>query len=102
MGAESGVAGAGMGDGRPAGLLSLRKSGRVEGLAGNLTLVSVNNDAIQITANNVTLDLNGFTISGPITCTTGLPFKCSTTGTGIGIQDPTRSRSNITMRNGTV
>jgi hypothetical protein len=103
MGAESGVAGAGMGgDGRPAGLLSLRKSGRVEGLAGNLTLVSVNNDAIQITANNVTRDLNGFTIAGPVTCTTGPPFKCSATGTGIGIKDPTRSRRNITMRNGTV
>ena len=71
-------------------------------LAGNLTLMSVNNDAIQITANNVALDLNGFTISGPVTCTTGPPFKCSTTGTGIGIKDPTRSRRNITVRNGTV
>jgi hypothetical protein len=71
-------------------------------LSGNLTLLSVNNDAIHITVNNVSLDLNGFTISGPATCTTGPPFKCSTTGTGIGIKDPTRFRRNITVRNGTV
>ena len=98
----AGSAESGVGEGWPRAGLVTAQIGSGKGLAGNLTLVSVNNDAIQITANNVTLDLNGFTISGPVTCTTGPPFKCSATGTGIGIKDPTRSRRNITMRNGTV
>jgi len=37
-------------------------------LAGNLTVSAVNTDAIDITTNDVTLDLNGFTISGPSVC----------------------------------
>ncbi|MFT7723950.1 MAG: hypothetical protein QM788_14160 [Roseateles sp.] len=37
-------------------------------LTGNLT-VPANVKGIHITANNVTLDLNGFTVSGPSTCT---------------------------------
>src|SRR5512140_1214692 len=34
-------------------------------LSGNLTVADAASTAIQITADNVTLDLNGFTISGP-------------------------------------
>jgi hypothetical protein len=38
-------------------------------LTGNLSVADVNTTAILITAENVTLDLNGFTISGPNACT---------------------------------
>src|SRR5262245_9419341 len=41
---------------------------------------SANITAVEIRANGVTLDLNGFTISGPATCTNGV---CTTTGSGI-------------------
>src|ERR1700736_4647436 len=39
-------------------------------LASNLA-VPANVDAIDISADNVNLDLNGFTIAGPVTCTGG-------------------------------
>jgi Right handed beta helix region len=69
-------------------------------LSGNLTVPNVNTDGVDITASNVTLDLNGFTISGPVTCTLGTyPVQCSATGSGIGIKS---SNNNITVRNGTV
>jgi hypothetical protein len=37
-------------------------------LSGNVTIPDANTDAIHITADNVTLDLNGFAILGPATC----------------------------------
>jgi hypothetical protein len=43
-------------------------------LSGNLT-VPANTDAIDIVANNVTLDLNGFSIIGPVVCS-GSPATC--------------------------
>ena len=66
-------------------------------LAGNLTTPNANTTAIQITANNVTLDLNGFTISGP-----------GVTGTGMGVDARTQCAapgigcSGITITNGTI
>jgi hypothetical protein len=53
-------------------------------LSGNLTVPDANTTAIQITANNVTLDLNGFSIIGPVVCT-GFPTSCAPAGTGTGI-----------------
>jgi hypothetical protein len=62
-------------------------------LDSNLTVPDVNTTAILITANNVTLDLNGFSIIGSTQCmyyihagnvkifVTG----CNTTGTGVGV-----------------
>src|SRR5690348_7192989 len=38
-------------------------------LSGNLTVPDADTTAIQITADSVTLDLNGFTIAGPGGCT---------------------------------
>src|SRR5438477_1054895 len=38
-------------------------------LSGSLTVPDMNTTAIQITADNVTLDLNGFSIIGPVACT---------------------------------
>lgn len=68
-------------------------------LSGNLTISGVNTDGIDITANNVTLDLNGFTISGPVTCKIGTPVTCSASGSSSGVSS---SGYNTTVKNGTV
>jgi hypothetical protein len=67
-------------------------------LAANLDVAAVNTDAIDITTDNVTLDLNGFTISGPSVCT-GPPVQCTNVGTSKGILSQFRG---TTVRNGTV
>jgi hypothetical protein len=50
-------------------------------LSGNLTVPDMLTTAIEITADNVTLDLNGFTIRGPNVCTPN-PTTCHHTGGG--------------------
>ena len=70
-------------------------------LTGNLTIPNANTDGIDINADNVTLDLNGFAISGPVKCTAGTyPVQCSATGSGTGVLAV--DKNNITVRNGTV
>jgi parallel beta-helix repeat protein len=54
-------------------------------LSSNLTVPDANTTAIQITSNNVTLDLNGFSIIGPVVCTSS-PAVCPAAGQGNGIQ----------------
>ncbi|HEX3878642.1 MAG TPA: hypothetical protein VHW24_16755 [Bryobacteraceae bacterium] len=54
-------------------------------LSGNLTAPDINTTAIVITADGVTLDLNGFSISGPVVCTE-FPPSCPASGSGIGVQ----------------
>ncbi len=68
-------------------------------LTGNL-VVPAGVDGIDIQSNNVTLDLNGFVISGPGTCTgAGTTLSCAGPDLGLGIN----SRSvNVTVRNGSV
>jgi len=68
-------------------------------LTSNLS-VNVNTTAILIQTDDVTLDLNGFTISGPVVCSRGDPTTCSTSGLGIGID--AADQRNITVRNGVV
>src|SRR5882672_11227351 len=54
-------------------------------LSGNLTVSDVNTSAIQITGENVSLDLNGFAILGPVVCTAPVDTTvCNGSGTGIG------------------
>jgi hypothetical protein len=70
-------------------------------LSGNLTVPDANTTAILITADNVTIDLNGFSIVGPTICMTdGRTASCNSTGTGDGVD--AGSRTNITVINGTV
>ncbi len=58
-------------------------------------------DAIRISAANVTLDLNGFEIAGPVTCTgQGTTLSCSGSASGTGISDS--STGGTRVRNGTV
>ena len=74
-------------------------------LAGNLTTTSVDIDVIDITANDVTLDLNGFSIIGPVTCQQGTyPVVCSSAGGfGTAIQTPSLTPvDNVTVRNGNI
>jgi hypothetical protein len=72
-------------------------------LAGNLTVPDTNTTAILVTADNVTIDLNGFSIVGPTVCV-GAPLgpvtSCSPTGTGAGVDGGLHS--SITVVNGSV
>jgi len=71
-------------------------------LIGNLrvTPFSADTSAIEITSDDVTLDLSGFAILGP-TVASGMPVtKCEPLGTGIGID--ARRQTNITILNGTI
>lgn len=72
-------------------------------LSGNLVVTATNTDAIDISAGGVTLDLNGFSITGPVTCTElGAAVSCTPVVGGLfagfGIN---ASGTNITVRNGT-
>ncbi len=49
-------------------------------LSGNLTVADPGVHAISITADHVTLDLGGFTIAGPGTCSDHLPITCTPSG----------------------
>src|SRR6266446_10729399 len=74
-------------------------------LAGNLTVPDANTDAILITSNKVTLDLNGFAILGPTVCGRSGPgsggfIVCSPTGPGNGVN--ATQVNNVTIMNGTI
>lgn len=73
-------------------------------LSGNLTVPDVNTTAIKITADFVTLDLNGFSIIGPAVCA-GSPIKCTAPGEGIGVQaagDQPHGARGVRVINGSV
>jgi hypothetical protein len=67
-------------------------------------VVPANTDGIDIAVPNVTIDLNGFTISGHVTCTgAGTTLHCSGSTSGGGIQEVGSDvTGNITVRHGTV
>ena len=69
-------------------------------LVTNLTLPNANTTAILVQADNVTIDLNGFSILGPTVCSGKPVTSCTPTGSGIGIDAPTAD--NTTVLNGTV
>ena len=73
-------------------------------LTGNLTIDDVEVDAIDVRADNVTLDMNGFAILGPVSCTYSAgSLSCtpdpSTTSTGDGIKV---REGNLAVFNGTI
>jgi hypothetical protein len=91
-------------------------------LTGNLT-VDADTTAIEIMADDVSVDLNGFAILGPNVCSGSPVTMCTHNGTGqpgqgifaplvrleeadgkavLGKQERTRARTNITVVNGTV
>jgi len=68
-------------------------------LSGNLA-VPAGVDGVDIYVSNVTIDLNGFTISGPVTCTGGgSGISCGTDPNTHGIHSVV---NNATVRNGSV
>jgi hypothetical protein len=78
-------------------------------LSGNLTVPDENTTAISITASNVTVDLNGFSILGPTVCSgsgsnLSDPITCiPASGGGFGVRDPDDgSITGSTVVNGTV
>ena len=68
-------------------------------LSSNLTVPDANTTAIQITADNVTLDLNGFAIVGPTVCSGQPVTSCSPFGFGSGVSS---LKSNIVVFSGTI
>jgi hypothetical protein len=67
-------------------------------LSGNL-IVPANTGGVVITADRVTLDLNGFSISGPLTCTGRPVTSCSGSTAGVGVFS---NNQEITVKNGFV
>ena len=68
-------------------------------LTGNLTTPSTNQTLIDVNADDVSIDLNGFALQGPVSCS-GSTVSCSASGTGDGID--ASARVNIRIHNGTV
>jgi parallel beta-helix repeat protein len=70
-------------------------------LRKNITVPDENTTAINITADDVTLDLNGFSIIGPTVCSGDPVTSCAPTGSGRGIVSAVGT-ANTTILNGTV
>jgi hypothetical protein len=70
-------------------------------LTGNLTLSDSATHAIQVNANNVSIDLNGFTISGIATCS-GSPTSCSGAGSGRGVTAFSELVKGLRVHGGTI
>jgi hypothetical protein len=70
-------------------------------LRSNITVPDENTTAIVVATNDVTIDLNGFSILGPTTCT-GSPTvtSCAPLGTGNGID--AAGRQSVSVMNGTI
>lgn len=68
-------------------------------LTGNLTVAGSDTAAIEVSASNVSIDLNGFSIQGPATCS-GIPPTCSS-GTGDGIRATSGAR-DLRLQNGII
>lgn len=69
-------------------------------LTSNPSVSSANITAIVVTAGDVSIDLNGFSISGPTVCTgdpeiATIPPACSPTGTGFGIDASIHPRVRV-------
>lgn len=80
--------------------VTLARSG-VYVLTGSLVVPGANVTAVEITADDVTLDLNGFSLAGPATCTgSGPTITCSPQGSGSGVF--AFEREGVAVRNGSV
>src|SRR5260370_1300221 len=73
-------------------------------LSGNLTVPDANTTAIRVTADNVTIDLNGFSIVGPSVCVGAPVTSCNPSSpafvVGFGVDG--RNNRSITVVNGSV
>jgi hypothetical protein len=74
-------------------------------LTSNLTVAATSTSGIKISVDNVTVDLNGFAISGPIICSgDGGGISCSPAGGGFeaGVEAVCCGPAKTVVRNGTV
>lgn len=56
-------------------------------LTGSLTVTSIDETAIRVDADDVSVDLNGFGLEGPVSCQfAGANLDCGVAGTGTGIE----------------
>jgi hypothetical protein len=69
-------------------------------LSSNLIVPDANTSAIQVVVSDVTIDLNGFSIVGPVSCI-GFPTTCNPIGGGNGI-DALAFADHIKVFNGTI
>lgn len=74
---------------------SYRLTSTLEAPSTNSTVITVADDLA-----NVTIDLNGFSIEGPIVCTQGQPLCGNLGGLGRGIG--ARNARNLAIHNGTI
>jgi len=68
-------------------------------LTSDLTTTSVNTTLIVVSSDPVSIDLNGFSLVGPVTCS-GSSLTCSGSGTGDGID--ANNDDDVVIRNGTI
>ncbi len=68
-------------------------------LTGNLQVPDASTSAITITADDVTLDLNGFALLGVTTCSGDPVTSCTPIGLGSGVFS---TAVNVTVKNGTI
>lgn len=75
-------------------------------LTSNLTTAALDDPtattAIVVSADNVTLDMNGFSISGPTVCSCSTATSCTPTGTAGGIEVSSLAVSGLTVFNGSI
>ncbi|HWW05842.1 right-handed parallel beta-helix repeat-containing protein [Collimonas sp.] len=83
---------------KPGFLVVIEQAGYYR-LSGDLKVADANTTAIEINADNVTLDLNGHTIQGPTRCQQ-LPAPCWPSGTGNGVHAV--GHSGIAVKNGII
>lgn len=71
-------------------------------LMSNLTVSDPALTAIDVIANDVTIDLNGFVIQGPVSCSGGSPaaITCTPYSTGTGVRIP--NAEFVAVRNGAI
>ena len=64
-------------------------------LTDNLTVPDENTSAIEVGANDVSIDLNGFSINGPVTCSGSTSVCSHASGTGSRRGGPLRRRDRL-------
>lgn len=84
---------------KPGFMVIIEEPGHYQ-LAGNLKVADPNTTAIEINADNVTIDLHGYAIQGPTRCQQLPAAPCWPLGGGNGIHAV--NRSHVVVRNGIV
>lgn len=77
-------------------------AGRSYRLTSDLVVPNENTSGIQVFIDDVGIDLNNFTIRGPVVCS-GTPLACTpNTGSGVGIERGFSLLSGTSVRNGSI